>query len=513
MAKQRNPDRFSILFRMEQMLTSLSFLSHCWSRAMPLPVRNHSLQLEHLEGRVVPATFQPLAKVFAISDIQADDSFGTSVAIDGKYAVVGAKYATNAAGDTTGAVYFYQRYNSGTSTDETDDIWTLQRILTAPDAADGDEFGASVSLIGTNIIVGAPKDDDAGDNSGSVYLFSSSGVQREKFTASDAASNDFFGTSVNYVGNTLVVGAPGNDDSGNGSGSAYVFVSAGRSGWSEQQKLTASDADSFDNFGYAVAVSGDSVVISALNDEPAGAGSGSAYVFTRSGSTWSEQDKLTASDGAKFDSFGQSVGISGDSVVVGAPGNSDDGDSSGSAYVFTRSGTTWSEQQKLTASDAETFDSFGISVGISGDTVVVGVEGDDDAADAAGAVFSFKRSGTTWTEHQKLTAPDAGDSDIFGRSVGIDGDSVIVGAYIDTVGGVSAAGSAYMYSTLGGSSFQPIDKVTAIADIQDGDGHNAAVAIDGDVAVIGAHKFSNASGSDIGAAYVFARFDNACQLD
>ena len=202
--------------------------------------------------------------------------------------------------------------------------------------------------------------------------------------------------------------------------------------WSEQQKLTASDAAPNDDFGTSVALSGDTAVVGAPFDDDAGSASGSAYVFVRSGTRWSQQQKLTASDAAPNDDFGLAVAVSGDTAVVGAIGDDDAGRVSGAAYVFVRSGTRWSQQQKLTASDAASNDLFGISVAVSGDTAVVGARGDDDAGGVnSGAAYVFVRSGTRWSEQQKLTASDAAAGIRFGNSVAVSGDTAVVGAFED----------------------------------------------------------------------------------
>ena len=190
--------------------------------------------------------------------------------------------------------------------------------------------------------------------------------------ASDGAASDEFGVSVAISGDTLVVGAHGDNDNGTNSGSAYIFTRSGTLAWTQQAKLTASDGAADDEFGGSVAISGDTVVVGAVWNDDNGTDSGSAYIFTRSGTAWTEQAKLTASDGAADDNFGNSVAISGDTVVVGAWHDDDNGTDSGSAYIYTRSGTAWTEQAKLMASDGAADDEFGDSVAISGDTVVVG---------------------------------------------------------------------------------------------------------------------------------------------
>ena len=148
----------------------------------------------------------------------------------------------------------------------------------------------------------------------------------------------------------------------------------------------------------------------------------------RSGTTWTQQQKLTASDGASEDRFGYSVSLSGDYALIGASFVDDNGSESGSAYVFVRSGTTWTQQQKLTASDGAANDHFGYSVSLSGDCALIGAWGDDDSGSESGSAYVFVRSGTTWTEQQKLTASDGASTDLFGYSVSISGDTAIVGA-------------------------------------------------------------------------------------
>jgi hypothetical protein len=225
-----------------------------------------------------------------------------------------------------------------------------------------------------------------------------------------------------------------------------VFVRSGTS-WTEQAKLTASDAAADDDLGISVGLSGDTAVVGAyFDDHPGAMDAGSAYVFHRSGTNWTEQAKLTAIGAAALDYFGYSVSLSGDTALVGA--YSDDhagGTSAGSAYVFARSGTAWTEQAKLTASDAAANEAFGISVSISGDTIVVGADGDDQALGTnVGSAYMFSRSGTRWTEQAKLTASDGAAFDYFGR-VSLSGDSVLVGASQDDHTDGSDAGSAYVF--------------------------------------------------------------------
>ncbi|HKC87766.1 MAG TPA: hypothetical protein VKG02_17405, partial [Blastocatellia bacterium] len=300
--------------------------------------------------------------------------------------------------------------------------------LMASDGAAFHFFGGSVAISGDTVVVGAPF-------AGAAYIFVRVGptwVQQAKLTAMDREEFGTFGFSVAIDGDTVVVGSPGNFDFEDFRlGAAYIFVRDGTI-WTRQQKLTARPREIFPLFGFSVAIDGDTVVVGA---------DGAAFVFERSGTTWPEQSKLTASDGAAGGSFGSSVAIDGDTVVIGALSATIDSKiGQGAAYVFARIGTTWSQQQKLTASDGAPEDQFGFSVTISGDTVVVGATGDDSFR---GAAYVFARIGTTWSEQQKLTASDGASGDRFGASVAIIFNTVVVGA----PGANSNRGSAYVFMT------------------------------------------------------------------
>ncbi|KAA3606899.1 MAG: T9SS C-terminal target domain-containing protein [Calditrichaeota bacterium] len=369
------------------------------------------------------------------NDAAAGDSFGNSVSVSGNYAVVGARFDDDA-GNASGSAYIY--FRNGNS-------WSQQTKLTANDAAIEDTFGYSVSISGDYAIVSAIQDDDGADLTGSAYIFHRSGTswtQQAKLNASDAEENDQFGYSVSIDGDYAVISTILNGIIG---GSVYIFHRSGTS-WTQQAKFNANDATSGDNFGQSVSISGDYVIIGASGDDDGGNGSGSAYIFHRTGTSWSQQAKLTASDAAAADFFGWSVSISGDYAVVGAREDDDAGSSSGAAYIFNRSGVSWSQQTKLTASDAATADQFGWSVSISGDYAIVGAQGDDDAGSNSGSAYIFNRSGTSWSQQSKLTANDDASSDRFGFSVSISGNYAITGAQGDDDAG-SASGSAYIYLT------------------------------------------------------------------
>jgi hypothetical protein len=381
---------------------------------------------------------------------------------------------------------------------------------------------------------------------------------------------------VAVSGDTVVVGAPleasnatgvnGNQGSNSAfdSGAAYVFVRSGTT-WSQQAYLKASNTGIGDRFGAAVAVSGETVVIGAYQEDSNATGvngnqsnnsvgnAGAAYVFVRSGTTWSQQAYLKASNTNPSDSFGYSVAVSGDTVVVGAHGedsnatgvNGNQGDNSatesGAAYVFVRSGTTWSQQAYLKASNTGVEDNFGTSVAVSGDTVVVGAEGEDsnatgingnrgdNSAAESGAAYVFVRSGTTWSQQAYLKASNTGADDAFGISVAVSGDTLVVGARFEArnATGVNGnqgdnsapfSGAAYVF-VRGGTTWRQQAYLKASntgAGDDFGDDFGYRVAVSGDTVVVGAPgEASNATGVNgnqsnnsatfAGAAYVFVR--------
>jgi len=322
--------------------------------------------------------------------------------------------------------------------------WTQQQKLTASDGASSNRFGRSVSLSGDYALIG----DDAVVQT-SAYVFVRSGTtwtQQQKLTVPDGAS---YGSDpeVSLSGDYALISA-GHVNSG--TGCAYVFVRSGTT-WTQQQKLTASDGAPGHGLGDSVSLSGNYALIGAGNVNTA---TGCAYVFVRSGTTWTQQQKLTASDGASEDRFGYSVSLSGDYALIGASFVDDNGSESGSAYVFVRSGTTWTQQQKLTASDGAANDHFGYSVSLSGDCALIGAWGDDDSGSESGSVYVFMRSGSTWTQQQKLSASDGAASDRFGKYLSLSGNNALIGAWGGDDGG-SESGSAYVFVMLCDASTAP----------------------------------------------------------
>jgi hypothetical protein len=327
-------------------------------------------------------------------------------------------------------------------------------------------------------------------------------VQQQLLSSSDGYRNDYFGAAValSSDGNTALIGAYGKMiGSNNAQGAAYVFIRSGGV-WSQQQKLTASDGTTFDQFGISVALSsdGNTALVGANGNQ------GAAYVFTRSGGVWNQQQKLTASDGAGG-SFGISVALSsdGNTALVGAYGKTVDSNSAqGAAYIFTRSGGVWSQQQSLTASDGTTIDQFGYSVALSsdGNTALIGAFSKTVGSNSnQGAAYVFIRSGGVWSQQQSLTASAGAANDRFGRAVVLssDGNTAIVGA-------AGNQGAAYIFTRSGGVWNQQ-QKLTAF----DGAGGSFGVAValssDGNTAIVGASSKTVGSINEQGAAYVFIR--------
>jgi hypothetical protein len=344
--------------------------------------------------------------------------------------------------------------------------------LTASDAAADDLFGWSVAIDGDTVVVGAYRKNSY---TGAVYVFHTTDGgatygQVAKLTASDAASGDYFAFSVAIDGDTVVVGA----SSAGTVGAVYVFrTTNGGATYGQVATLTAADAARHDSFGRSVAIAGDTVVVGAYRDDDGGWNSGSVYVYrtTDGGATYGQVAKLTADHAAWGDYFGTSVAIDGDTVVVGGRAPTWDGGSGwGFACVFrtTDGGATYDQVAKLTAADAAAGDTFGRSVAIAGDTIVIGAYEDDDAGTSSGSVYVFRTTdgGATYGQVVKLTAADAAADDYFGSSVAIDGERVVVGASGDDDGGsvyVFYANAPTSQPTTAQPTAQPTKQVDVLA--------------------------------------------------
>ncbi len=338
----------------------------------------------------------------------------------------------------------------------------LETQLTASDAAAGDGFGFAVSLSGKTVVVGAPFDDDAGSGSGGAYVFerdeggSDNWGQVKKLVAPDAVPGDWFGYAVAIDGSTAAVGAPFDDDTGSGSGAVYLYErdAGGVGNWGFVAKRTAADAAAGDEFGFEVAMSGNTLVVGAPGADGVGEDSGAAYVFERDAGgvdSWGEVRKLLADDAAKRDEFGFAVAIGGDTIAVGAPFTDRN---TGTAYVFERAlggAEGWGQARRLRAGDADGGDQFGFAVSLEGDALAVGArfrtkvteiprppqpndptpEPIEVEINNAGAVYFFERGAqdaTRWRQVRRLTHRDPQPGDEFGFSLAIRGDWALIGA-------------------------------------------------------------------------------------
>jgi len=333
-----------------------------------------------------------------------------------------------------------------------DPTWTEEAVLSASDKSAQAHVGTSVSVSGDTAIVGGPDADPGGmGNAGQAYVFTRSGstwTEQQILSASDKSASAWFGWSVSIDGDTAIVAAYQADPGGtSNAGQVYVYTRSG-STWSEQAILSASDKSVSGEFGFSAILSGDTIIVGSRSADPGGTtNAGQAYVFTRSGSAWTQEAILSASDKAEYANFGVSVSMSNNTAVIGSTGADPGGTTNaGQAYVFTRSGSAWTQEAILSASDKTATANFGVSVSVSGDTAVVGSNfADPGGTFNAGQAYVFTRSGSSWTEQQILIASDKAGSANFGRSVAIDSSSGIVGALFAPSSTLRGAGQAYVF--------------------------------------------------------------------
>lgn len=301
----------------------------------------------------------------------------------------------------------------------------------------GDNFGHAVAISGDTALVSAHQDDGA---AGAVYVFVETGgvwALQQKLVADDAGANDNFGNFVAIDGDTAIVGAPGHDGA---KGAAYVFVRAG-STWSLEQKLEAPGGDAGDRFGTSVAVSGETAVVGSPGDDEVAAGAGAAYAFVRSAGIWLLEQKLVVPGAAANDGIANDVAVDGDTAIVSALHDDEAGLESGAAYAFVRTSGVWTIQAKLTAADSMAGELIGSAVSLSGDTAVLGAHYGFAGGVVTGAAYVFVRSAGIWSEEQKLTAFDGTAHDDFGWAVGVVGDVAIGGGDADD----ETSGSAHVF--------------------------------------------------------------------
>jgi hypothetical protein len=398
-------------FLLAAMKTETSF-KRCWPGLIILALLAVAAAKPALAG-TNPLLF--LQGELMVDDGVPGDDLGHSVAINKDTLVVGAASQANNAG----AAYVFIREGG---------VWHLQAKLTTGKTAPDDHFGISVAVDGETIVVGA-----IGQLSftGAAYVFVRQGAtwrQQAMLTPSEAWPYGYFGVYVGISGDTAVIAADGYHSF---TGAAYVFVRDGEV-WRQQARLAAGDPEINGYFGHSVSIDKDTIAVGADGQQSF---TGAAYVFTRSSGAWTQQARLSASDGQLGDYFGHLVAVSGDTVVAGA--DNTDG-ATGAAYVFRRDGGTWYEEAKLAAADAQPLDHFGWSVAISGQTAVIGSWG---KLRNTGAAYVFGRDGDGWRQQARLMDSDGGLDDHFGWQVDVSGDTFVVTA----VGRDNYAGAAYVF--------------------------------------------------------------------
>jgi hypothetical protein len=328
---------------------------------------------------------------------------------------------------------------------------TYTGLLVAPDAAADDQLGASIACWGDVVVVGAPLDDDGrAGNAGSVYIWTRSGdawLFTQKLTAADGAAEDRFGQAVAAGDGVILVGAPFADADAANTGGVYVFThTAGV--WTQSARLVASDRAAGDRFGSAIALAGDLAVIGAPFDEaPGQVDRGAAYVFTRSGGTWTQQQKLIASNAVNNDQFGSRVAVGGARIGVGAPLHDAPGmTDAGAVYIFENSGGSWNEVQVVTPATPAQGANFGSGLALSADLLGVGAERGLVGDARVGTAYVFGRSGSGWTQRQRLLAPGGHFDDHFGACVAVADGAVLVGAPNADTPFVPHAGVGFLFT-------------------------------------------------------------------
>jgi hypothetical protein len=424
--------------------------------------------------------------------------FGASVALDGGRALIGARWGNSNRGSA-----FVFALNNGT--------WLREAVLTNTSGDVGESFGMSLALQGDSALIGIPYARVGGNfPQGSVAVFETEGsnwTRANTLSSGNGSGGALFGWSVAVDGATALVGAPRDDLGGSEArGAAYVFTRAGER-WNLRARLAAMDGRAGDRFGEQVAVAGDTAVVSArLHSVGSNIRQGAAYVFVRVGDNWQQQTKLTAADGAAHDNFGGAVAIDGDTALCSAPrARVGTNATQGAVYVFTREGAIWTQQARLVAVDGEADDQFGSAVALSDNTALVGALYDDVGTNTRqGSAYVFERSGTEWSQQAKLTSLDGAAHDLFGSAVALEGDAAVVGAPLAQVGIDSDQGAAYVFSRVGGGWTQQA-RLTGLVDASTPASFGSSVDISLGKVLVGAPFTTLGSSIELGTAYVFSR--------
>ncbi|MEZ4937694.1 MAG: T9SS type A sorting domain-containing protein [Crocinitomicaceae bacterium] len=369
------------------------------------------------------------------------DGFGGSTCLKGDILIVGAPYKDIAGNDSVGSVQFFKRIAGS---------WVFQSEFNSPDGGVKDFFGVSVDFNGTHLVVGAPNNDEGGVNAGAAYVYEYNGTTFnfvKKLLASSGAPGDEYGISVAIDDTTIIVGAPKDDAIASNTGAAYLYHYDLNS-WSELQKLTSTVAE-FGNefFGYSVDIHKDRLIIGSTLDDDAATDAGTAFVFHFDGANWMFEQKLSPSDGASSHSFGFSTCINDTILIVGAFGANNSVPSSGAAYIYRRTGVSWTEEEILFQADVNIDDWFGFDVAIEGNTAIVSALNNDEFVSNGGSVYLIRYDEVTaeWITEYNQFATDGLLNWRYGYSCSLDGLNYVVGA-IQATGTTVKSGAVYYYN-------------------------------------------------------------------
>lgn len=369
------------------------------------------------------------------------DQFGAAIAAAGNLMVVGAPYDYAGTDYYSGSAYVF-RHNGTT--------WVEEGKLVPTDPVAYDYFGSIVATDGVKVVVGVPGRDGAAVDSGVAYVFAFNGsawFQEGKLVPGDPAAYDYFGSAVAIAGAAAAVGAPREESSGTDRGAVYVFRKSAAFGWLEERKVTASDAADSDYFGDVLAMEGTTLLVSATRkDANSQYDNGKVYVLKNSGTNWPEQQGLTASDGLHYDHFGSTLLLRGALLLIGASGVDGSGTyDAGEVYEFLHNGSQWNEGQQLAPSTLGSYDYFGSAISTDGTVIAIGAPGTDLPANGAGSVYSFLKHKGSWGVEQRLQASTAAGGHAVGTAVAVRGNRVL-GSSPSHDGAASYSGTLFEFS-------------------------------------------------------------------
>ncbi len=413
--------------------------------------------------------------------------------------------------------------------------WGQTQKIVPNDRALGDSFGWAIAMQNDIAAVGAKDKNIVSSLEGAVYMYHKDGnsiwSQSQKLINSDQRQFDFFGSSIDIDGDFMIVGARGQDydesntNFENAAGAAYIFENNGMGNWTQTQKIVASDrGETFQpGFGETVAISGNYAVINApledtgLDGQPTLEDAGACYIFERdTNGIWIEVQKIVSSDRDANERWGEyTIDISGNTILVGSirenldVSGGNELENAGAVYVFERdTNGIWNETQKIVNSDRELGDTFGRSVSIDGNFLIVGADYEDINGNASGAAYMFEKDGTgIWNEVQKITSASGVAESRFGQRVAIEGDRIVIGAWVRDVGSATDGGAAYIFEK-DGTGFWNETAIMYDPNASNSDYFGFSVAISGDYCFVAANQENEDENNentlqDAGSAFIF----------